>query len=61
MSKKITVQTQRELLEAPRTRYRGSTREEKTQILREFPAVSGYHCKPAIPSSTARQDFVITG
>jgi hypothetical protein len=48
MSKKITVQTQRELVEARRTRYRGSSREEKTRILREFAAVSGYHRKSAI-------------
>jgi hypothetical protein len=45
---KITVQTRRELVEAVRARYRASSREEKTRILREFAAVSGYHRKSAI-------------
>src|SRR6266852_3166228 len=48
MSKKVTVQTRRELVEALRARYRASSREEKTRILREFAAVSGYHRKSAI-------------
>jgi hypothetical protein len=48
MSNKITSQARTELVHALRDRYRGGTREEKGQILREFVAVSGYHRKHAI-------------
>jgi hypothetical protein len=42
MSKTITVQTRRELVEALRVRYRAGSREEKTRILQEFASISGY-------------------
>jgi hypothetical protein len=46
--KKVTIQTRRELVEALRVRYRASSREEKTRILREFSATTGCHRKSAI-------------
>lgn len=48
MSKKVTVQTRRELVEALRARYGASSRVEKTRILQEFASISGYHRKSAI-------------
>ena len=40
--------TRRELLEAVSARYRGGTRTERSRILDEFAAVTGYHRKHAI-------------
>ena len=37
-----------ELLEAVSTRYEGATRSERTRILDEFAALTGYHRKHAI-------------
>ena len=37
-----------ELLEAARARYRDANRSEKSRILDEFAAISGYHRKHAI-------------
>ena len=48
MSKKITQQMRRELVEALRSRYSAGSREEKTRILEEFASISGYHRKSAI-------------
>lgn len=44
----MTHNGKRELLEAIRPRYRKASRPEKTQILDEFVAVTGYHRKHAI-------------
>jgi len=48
MSKTVSVQARRELVQALRTRYRASSRAEKTRILQEFASISGYHRKAAI-------------
>ena len=40
--------TRAELLEAVGARYRGGTRPERSRILDEFAAVTGYHRKHAI-------------
>jgi len=48
MSKKISTNTKKELLEALRCRYQESTKKEKVRILDEFVEVSGYHRKHAI-------------
>jgi hypothetical protein len=48
MSKTVSVQARRELVEALRTRYRAGSRAEKTRILQEFASISGYHRKSAI-------------
>jgi hypothetical protein len=48
MSKTVSVQARRELVQALRSRYRASSRAEKTCILQEFASISGYHRKSAI-------------
>ena len=48
MDSSISAEARRELLEALRTRYRDCGKTEKTRILDEFVAVSGYHRKSAI-------------
>jgi Integrase core domain len=48
MSKTVSVQARRELVQALRSRYRASLRTEKTRILQEFASISGYHRKSAI-------------
>lgn len=48
MSKNLTAQTRWELVKAVRARYQSGSREEKTRILQEFAALSGYHRKSAI-------------
>jgi hypothetical protein len=48
MSKMVSVQARRELVQALRSRYRASSRAEKTCILQEFASISGYHRKSAI-------------
>jgi len=40
--------TRKELIEALRARYRTAAALERTKILDEFVAVTGYHCKHAI-------------
>lgn len=40
--------TRAELLEAVRVRYRDGTRPERSRILNEFAAITGYHRKHAI-------------
>ena len=45
MSKTVSVQARRELVQALRSRYRASLRTEKTRILQEFASISGYHRK----------------
>jgi len=44
----MSPQTRREILKAVRPRYRKASRPEKTRILDEFVAVTGYHRKYAI-------------
>jgi len=48
MDQKIGRETKRELLEVLRSRYRGCLKKERSRILDEFIAVSGYHRKHAI-------------
>jgi hypothetical protein len=48
MSKTVSMQARRELVQALRSRYRASSRAEKTRILQEFSSISGYHRKSAI-------------
>ena len=48
MDNKVSTQTKEELVRVLRHRYRDSSKLEKTQILDEFIAVSGYHRKHAI-------------
>lgn len=48
MGKKISEETRAELVDALRERYQSGSRAQKTRILEEFVAVSGYHRKSAI-------------
>jgi len=48
MGKRISWQTRTELLEAVRLRYRESWKMNKTRILDEFVALTGYHRKHGI-------------
>ncbi|HEY0203619.1 MAG TPA: ISNCY family transposase, partial [Acetobacteraceae bacterium] len=48
MAGRIGMATRRELLEAVSARHRGGTRTERSRILDEFAAVTGYHRKHAI-------------
>lgn len=48
MGGKISVSTRKELLDALSNRYRNSSKKDKTRILDEFVALSGYHRKHAI-------------
>ncbi len=48
MGKRISMSTRVELVGAIGDRYRASGRTEKSRILNEFVAVSGYHRKHAI-------------
>jgi len=48
MGKRISSQTRKELLEAVRLRYRESSKMNKTRILDEFVALTGYHRKHGI-------------
>ena len=49
MGKRISWQTRKELLETVRLRYRESWKTNKTRILDEFVALTGYHRKYGIP------------
>ncbi len=48
MGKRISSQTRKELLEAMRRRYHDSPKMDKTRILDEFVALTGYHRKHGI-------------
>ena len=48
MTRKISKQSKQELTEAIRHRYSGASKHEKTRILDEFIALTGYHRKHAI-------------
>ena len=48
MVRRISMAGRTELLEAVSTRYGGATRSERSRILDEFAAVTGYHRKHAI-------------
>ena len=48
MGKRISSQTRKELLEAMRRRYRDSRKMDKTRILDEFVALTGYHRKHGV-------------
>jgi len=48
MARRISMAGRTELLEAVSTRYGGVTRSERSRILDEFVAVTGYHRKHAI-------------
>ena len=42
------METRKQLVEVVARRYRAASREEKTRILDEFVAITGYHQKYAI-------------
>ncbi len=48
MGKRINMATRKELLDAIKNRYQGESRGEKSRILDEFVAVTGYHLKHAL-------------
>ena len=48
MGGKISASARKELLDALSNRYRNSIKKDKTRILDEFVALSGYHRKHAI-------------
>lgn len=48
MGRRISMATREELMRAVRERYKGARRREKTGILDEFVAVTGYHRKHAV-------------
>ncbi len=48
MARRMSMAGRAELLEAVGTRYRGAARLERSRILDEFAAVTGYHRKHAI-------------
>jgi hypothetical protein len=48
MGKRISSQTRKELLEAIQQRYRESSKIDKTRILDEFVALTGYHRKHGV-------------
>ncbi len=48
MGKRISSQTRKELLEAMSRRYRESSKMDKTRILDEFVAITGYHRKHGV-------------
>ena len=54
MGRGISGETQIELLRLLRERYKGSSKSDKTKILDEFVAVSGFHRKHAIRKSIDR-------
>jgi hypothetical protein len=51
---RVSKQARNELVEALRERYKGASKAEKSRILKEFTAVSGYHRKHAIRLLKAR-------
>ena len=55
MGRGISGETQIELLRLLRERYKGSSKSDKTKILDEFVAVSGFHRKHAIRLLTGSQ------
>lgn len=48
MTRKVSMATRKELIEAVRERYRGAPTVDKTKILDEFIELTGYHRKHAI-------------
>ena len=48
MAKKITGVTKKELIQVLKKRYKLSYKEEKTRILDEFTAITGYHRKHSV-------------
>lgn len=54
MAGRVSMATKGELLAAIGDRYRASSRVERTKILDEFVAVTGYHRKHAIRLSRPR-------
>jgi hypothetical protein len=48
VGKRISSQTRKELLEATRRRYRESSKMDKTRILDEVVALTGYHRKHGV-------------
>ncbi len=57
MVRRISMAGRTELLEAVSTRYGGATRSERSRILDEFTAVTGYHRKHAIRLLSGRGDL----
>lgn len=62
MTRRVSMATRKELIEAVGARYRGADASERTKILDEFVAVTGYHRKHAIrvlsTSAQARMERV---
>lgn len=56
MGRRISMATRREVLRVVRAHYVGKSRSEKTQILDEFVAVTGYHRKHAIRLLNQKED-----
>jgi hypothetical protein len=48
VTRRLSMATRKELIEAVGARYRGATASERTKILDEFVALTGYHRKHAI-------------
>ena len=48
MKRRMSMTTRKKLTEALRARYRNAAPGERTQILNEFVALTGYHRKHAI-------------
>ncbi len=58
MGRRISMATRREVLRVVRERYVGQSRSEKSRILDEFVAVTGYHRKHAIRLLNEEEDEV---
>jgi len=58
MGRRISMATRRELLDTVRARYAGKSREQKSRILDEFVATTGYHRKHAVRLLTQPRDSV---
>ena len=56
MVKKISKETRKELLGALRQRYKKASKNDKTRILDEFVALSGYHRKHAVRLLSGQND-----
>lgn len=56
MANKISTQAKEELVQVLKVQYRKSLKTEKSQILNQFIAVSGYHRKHAIRILNSNSD-----
>ena len=58
MTRRISMTTRKELIEGVGARYRGASMSERTRVLDEFVAITGYHRKHAIRVLRAGTDPV---